>query len=185
MAIEFEIIAKKYARAFLNANHTTISNKTIEQCAKLAQFLTTHKNILPWLSLTLVPPEKKIAFLERVIAALSLDTSIKILIGTLYKHKRVLYLCAVVKNIIKEYQKRRGIVIFAVSTSHPLQDDEKQRIIDFIQHEVPGKTVQTEFAVNPALISGIRIKSDSLLWERSISKLLHHVKQSLFARVEL
>jgi ATP synthase F1 delta subunit len=185
MIIIAETLAQKYATAFFNVFGKKFSHQVIENIGALEKFLNKNNQFLAYLTIpTMSEPIKK-QLITKVITHFKLEEEFKTLICLLIKHKRHNLLPLILKHIKQEYQSRNSIAVFSIATSHTLQEQEKQRIIYFIQHALPKQTIQASFTLAPELISGIRIKSQTLLWERSINKLLRHVKQTMFQRVGL
>lgn len=58
-----------------------------------------------------------------------------------------------------------------VASSCELLDEQRKSIESFIARHVSGKKSYT-YTVDPSLIAGVRIYSDTILWEVSIEKQL-------------
>lgn len=186
MIITTEIIAKKYAVAFLNVFGKSISEESLQHIAHLEKAITaTHKKFLVLLSIPILSPAVKKHVIDEIATYFKLNTAFIQLMNTLIAHKRVHLLDQIIKHIINEYQKIHHLDVFTIEVSHALQEQEKTRIINFIKNFMPQHTIKTEFKVQPKLISGMRIKSDTFLWEQSIQKRLQLVKQNMFRRVGL
>lgn len=185
MLITSEIIAKKYAIALLNTSKENLSEKMVQQLDHFADLLKRNKSIIAYLTLPTLSSSAKQMLVQKITTHFNLDALLAKMIVHLINKKRIYLLGLIIKHVIKQYQIRNSISVFFVSTSHPLQEEEKQRIIDSILEMVPHEKIQTTFAVVPELISGIRIQSDTLLWERSISRLLQRTQQITFQRAGL
>ena len=185
MLITSEIVAKKYALAFLNTLKQDLSSDTLQQLDLFATFLKRQKTVLAHLALPSLSNATKQILVQKITTHFGLSDLITRLIFLLMEKRYIHLLDVTIKQIIKQYQKRHAIAPFLISTSHPLQEDEKQRIIDFIVKIMPHNKIQPTFSVLPELISGIRIQNDTLLWERSINKLLQRIQQTTFKRAGL
>jgi F0F1-type ATP synthase delta subunit len=115
----------------------------------------------------------------------SLGVPFRHLVVMLYRHRRLALLNLIIRKITKIYWKRRSVEFVSVTTSHALQDEQKQRIVAFVQQCVHAKAIKSDFYVLPDLISGIRIKGDAWIWERSIRAVLRDVKRDMLQRVGL
>lgn len=185
MIIAAEAIAQKYAVAFCNVYGDELNDDVIQHFMRFASLIETRRGILVYLMMKSLSHDKKEEMIQKIINRYSLGASFRQLAVLMYRQRRLPLLRLTLQRIVRLYWKRKSTVLFNVESSHPLQESEKQKIISFIQsHEYP-KTVRAEFLVTPDLISGIRIKGDVWIWERSIRILLRDVKQSMLQRVGL
>ncbi|MCB9493305.1 MAG: ATP synthase F1 subunit delta [Epsilonproteobacteria bacterium] len=185
MVIERIIIARKYALAFFVHYSDQVDSITIEKLQAILKYIKIRKDIFAYINLSTVPEEEKNNIRKTVIDTLGLGYGFKQLMKILYRHKRIHLLSDVIKHIVYLYHKQNDIVIFNVLTSHPITDGERAAIEQFIERNVPGKHASINFSVNKNLISGIRIKSDSLFWENSIAKQLKDLERSLLEKAQL
>jgi len=185
MIITAEIISRKYAIAFSRVNRKIFNETLIDQVRVFADFLKNQRAFTAYLSIPSITLHTKITLIEKILHHFSLGSEFKDLIVLLLKHKRIDFLQPITMHIIDEYFKVQSIAPFSIYSSHLLHNDEKQHIINFIKQEIPSQTIQAKFYCSPELISGVRIKSDRFLWERSIRKTLRTVKQTMLQRMGL
>lgn len=185
MIVVEEQISKKYAQAFINNYAHDFTPTYIARVKALATFLSKDNNLFQaTLSLPSLPLEKKQEFVERLAKKLSLQPYTKKLFLVVLLHGRIDLIGRILHNIVVLYGRTQNEQQFTVSTSHELTTEEKQNIINFITQHVPAQLIVC-FTVDPTLICGIRIKSDSFLLERSIAKQLRNLKQLLLRQDEL
>ena len=177
-------IAQKYAQALLNNYDAAFTDQSIEQLKKFQQFLLTNKSFFAYLSIPSISESTKQIAIEKITIHFKVPF-LTTLLMLLLKHKRITLLPLVINQSIKTHQSNHHITHFTINTSHALQETEKQHIINFIHQVLGQKKILTLFCVEPKLISGLRIKSNDMIWERSIKKVLQQIKQSLFERVGL
>ncbi len=185
MIITTETVARKYAIAFSRVNRNLANETMITKVRAFAEFLKNQRAFTAYLSIPNITLLEKHALIEKTLQHFGLGNEYKNLIGLLLKHKRIDFLLPVIKHIIDVFLTLQSITTFSIYSSHSLHNQEKQHILNFIKHEIPSKTIQAEFYCTPELISGIRIKSDRFLWERSIRKTLRTVKQTMLQRIGL
>ena len=184
MQVEINLIAKKYAVAFLNVFYSEISNNNLEKWIKLKKFLYKNKLFYVYLRIPSISYFTKQKVLVRVAQALELGKPITKMMLLLLDHGRIELLDLVLDKIIALYRKKINVREFKVSSSHDITDDEKKAIIEFIK-SISNSGVLAEFVTDESLIAGLRIKSLTFLWERSIAKQLRSVKRSIFKQVGL
>lgn len=185
MLITSEIIAKKYAIALLNTTKEELTEPILVQLDRFATFLKNQKTVVAHLALPTLKSITQQTLVKIITTHFGLEALLTRLIFLLMEKKRIYLLGLVIKHIIKQYQKRHNISVFLITASHPLQEQEKESIIDSITQIMPHGKIQATFSIAPELISGIRIQSDTLLWERSINKLLQRIQQTTFQRAGL
>lgn len=185
MLITAQIIAKKYALAFLGSCQQDLSQTLLEHIEQFGNFLGKHKVVTTHLSIPILSETTTNTVIKELVDHFSLNAIFEKMLFLLVEHKRITLLPLIINHILNEYNKRHSIGIFTVSSSHPLQEQQKERIIKFITNTVPYKKIRTTFTINPNLISGIRIQSDTLLWEKSINRFLQRAEQCTFQRAGL
>jgi len=184
MFVSSNIIAKTYATAFVNVYFDDLSDDYINRLSKLAIFLKSNKQPYIYLRIPKIPQEVKIKALNKVAQAFNLEEGIKKLMYALLETDRIEILDKVLNQIKIVYQRQAGVELFEVISSHSLSDEEKEKVLIFIKANSKYK-VKAKFIVDKKLIVGLRIKSNSFLWERSIVKQLRDIKQFMFNQAEL
>lgn len=184
MSEQWESFTKKYAQAFLNLYNDQLSAAVIGNLVACENFLTTHKNAGAYLSLSSIALEKKTALLKEICASFNLPTAFDKLSHVLLKNGHIEVLPKVLQKIISGNRLQKNIINFTVSLSHALGDQEKKSLVSFIKKNV-SQEIMVDFIIDPSLICGIKIKSNTLLWERSIAKQLKTIKLDALQRVQL
>lgn len=171
-------IVNKYAYAYMNVSGDRLAQDEIRQCQQAADFLHTHARALFLLKVPVIPQEVKREALTEIMARFELPESIQILIDLLLEHKRAFLLADILDEISIIYANRKMIHTFKVTSSSELSARERSDIEAFVADRVQG-TIMYTYVVDKKLIAGIRIQSETLLWEHSIDKQLRDV---LFSR---
>lgn len=184
MLEHWESLTQKYAKAFFNLYGKQFSDATIEKVAACKAFLEQHKSLDAFLLLSAINRTEKLALLEKIFAAFTLPSVLINLGETLLDHRRIDLLPQILQKIIREYQISKNILNFTVYTSHTIDDSAQKSLISFIQNKVPQK-IAVNFSIDPTLICGVKIKSDTLQWERSIAKQLKIIKLDALQQVQL
>lgn len=184
MLVNTSKIARNYAQAFLNVFFEQLSADYITRLERVEKFLKNNRFFFIYLKIPSLSLERKKEILDKFVNFFGLNAPIKKLIFMLLEQGRIDFLDDIIEKIIQLYRFKKNIQFFKVSTSNSLTDQEKERVIKFVKSLASGEVV-SKFIVDPKLITGIRIQSDSLLWERSVSKQLRDVKRSIFKQVGL
>jgi F-type H+-transporting ATPase subunit delta len=184
MLIGTSKLSKKYAQAFLNVFFDQITSDCIVKLERVEDFLKKNRFFFIYLKVPSISIDKKREVLNKFINFFALCAPVKKLTFLLLEQGRIDFLDDIIEKIIKLYRVRKDIQFFRIYVSHSLSEQEKERIIRFVK-SLASKDVISKFIIDPKLITGIRIQSDSFLWERSVSKQLREVKRSIFKQVGL
>jgi len=185
MIIAAETIAHKYAVAFYNVYGALLTESDIQNLDKLAAFFKQNRSFVTYISNSNFSCQTKQACIEKIVQHYKLQPSMVTLLELLGLHKRLELLYLVLQHISRQYYKRHFIARFTVKTSHVISEQEKTNIASFVQRQISNQAaVKLSYFVAPELISGIQIKGDVLLWERSVRKMLQNIKRSMLYRIE-
>lgn len=172
------IVSKKYAQAFLNIIGDRLSLEYFTKLSAAQQFFAHHHKQLFFLTMPIVDDDTKVAYLEKVFTRFGLDDYLKKLAALLVRHKRAFLMPRVLKQLCRLYKKRNNIAQFSISSSHALGQDELKTVQQFLVRKT-GQTILYEYMIDKRLIAGIRLQSDTLLWDYSIRKQLEQIKLPL------
>jgi F-type H+-transporting ATPase subunit delta len=171
------IIAKRYARAFLNVYSMT--DFELKKLQEAIDFLTQHPEIGVFLKIPLLAPEiKRDALKQSIVEKFDLPKSFELIIEVLVRKKRSELLLLVLEQIRNSYQEQRNIQLFTIASSSALTDEQKKILEQYLVNAT-GATITTNFEVDKKLIAGIRMSSDELQWEYSIAQQLKKIRASL------
>jgi len=182
MQVKVDIIAKKYAVAFLNLYINEVTDVHLDKIIKLEDFLKKSKMFYIYLHIPSISIFIKQKALNRIAEKLELPRIIKRLMFVLLDQGRLEILDDILKQIIICYRRMKNIKLFNVYSSHSITEEEKKSVIRFIK-SATNVGVIANFNVDKKLISGLRIQSYTFLWERSIAKQLRDVKRFIFKQV--
>ena len=182
MQVEINLVAKKYAQAFLNVFSCQVSKDNLDKWIALEKFLEQNKLFYIYLGIPSISYFTKQRVLTSIAHELKLEKPIIKMMFLLLDHRRIEFLHAVLNKIILLYRRKNNIKKFVVTYSHDLNEEEKQEIIKFTEN-ISGGEVVAEFVRDEKLICGLRIQSLTFLWERSVAKQLRGVKRSIFKQV--
>lgn len=181
MRVDENIIAKKYARAYLNLYAQEFSKEDLQKFSALEQFFKVHQDLYVFLRITTIPKAVKEEAFRKITKAFGIDTHVEKLMKLLLTHGRIEILNKVLRQIRYCYKRQFNIETLMVTTSHPLTKSEQVKVKQFIASQSDA-TLMTTFNVDPSLIIGIRIESMTFLWERSIKKILTKLHHSMVTK---
>lgn len=177
MNIHDQILANRYAAAFLNRYVDTITIEDYFHIKNAYDFLHNHREILIYFKLPRVEEEKQEA-LKKLFTEFNLPESLHKLIDLLSKHQRLFLLKNVFYALLEIYCKRKGLIEFNVQSSHQLNGEQLDAIKKFLEKKTKRSILYNK-TINKNLIAGIRLLSNELLWEHSVAQQLRKAEQFL------
>ena len=176
MQVRINLIAKKYAVAFLDLFFDQLSDSYIDKIIELENFLKKNQLFYIYLRIPSLPYSVKQKALDKLVYAFDLGESGKRLIFLLLDQRRIEILDKILNKIVVLYRLRKKIELFKVLSSHDLSKTEKEKVLKFIKNVANGQVI-ANFFVDEKLITGLRVQSNAFLWERSVAKQLRDVKK--------
>ncbi|QQR48976.1 ATP synthase F1 subunit delta [bacterium] len=185
MIVKSESLAKKYAEALMNLYQDLLDDRCYQSLLVLESFFKKHKYICVYLDIPTISDEVKELMLKKILETLNICKTIVRLIKPLLKHRRIEMIYDIVCQVIRLYRIRKNMLLFEVTTSHELTDQEQHDVITTLEKIPNVKKVEVTFLVDVALVCGIKVKGETLLWESSVTQHLENVKRSVLRRVRL
>lgn len=170
------MVAKKYAQAFCNVFATTLSDDDFLTLCKAAQFFEDNKELLFFLGWHSIGQAEKIKALHNVFEHFGLSGKpYHALIALLAADKRTYLIQDVLSSICKLYQRHKNIGIFTITSSHELSSEALKTLEEYLAKHT-GQVIMYSYSIDKNLIAGIRMQSDTALYEYSIRKQLEQIK---------
>ncbi len=172
-----EILARRYAKAFLNVYGDQITQDGYHAIVLALRFLKENREIITYFKFPRMHEEKKQA-IQKLVKMFALPERFISLTNLLCKQQRLYLLVVVLKVLLELYRKEKGIMEFSIKSSHELSELQVKEIQQFLSIKT-GKIIFYHYALDKQLIAGIRLMSHSLLWEQSIAQQLRSAEQRL------
>lgn len=169
--------AKRYAIAFLNCYESELESKYIKGFSQLALFLKNNRWIYAYLNISNISHATRLTLIEKLCSVIKLPSCTHKLILLLLERKKLTLLDSVLDQVALLYRMRKGEMAFTISTAHSLSDEEKDQIIQQL-HNLVTPLCTAHYVLDPSLINGIKIQSSTLLWERSVKKVIRSINLS-------
>lgn len=167
-------IARKYAMALLYSFGSQISRQDFFAISDLVVRIGAHRSILFFLKLSYIDIDTKEKMLSELLSSVEHQKPF-IALGLLLMHsKRGDFLYDVLQQFIVLYQAHVGMEKFRILSASSLRDAEIQDVVSFLASHTKRDIIY-DYTVDDSLIAGVRVQSDTLLWEHSIKKQLRDV----------
>ncbi len=172
------VLARRYARAMLNIFGNQCTRELCERLNSLAQYLHEHKGLVQLMGMTYFDDQLQ----KRVRSILYEDYGMPQWIESLFVQlieKRRLYLIIdILRYMVRYYLQASGITLFYITSAIHLTEEQKNECVVLLESLVQAKVICL-YEIDEALIAGIRMQSENLLWEHSIKQQLHRLVDRL------
>ena len=172
------VIPKKYATAFLNLYIEKLAPDFIKRLDKLIELMRGRHEALFYVKLSCIDDTIKKDILNKLFERFELEKEFRQLINVLAEHKRLFMMYQVLISMRQLYKQRKNIIECTITSSHTLSPQMLEHVQQFFEKKSGNKQVLYNSYKDKALIAGIRIQSDTFLWEHSIAKQLEALKLS-------
>ncbi len=125
-----------------------------------------------------VPMEGKRRILQQLAERLGLGDLALRFVELLLSNYRLRYLPVVLEALEAEVNRRLGVATAHVTTAHPLDDEETERLRSALAGKL-DRRVELELAVDPALIAGFRARVGSTLYDASLQGQLDRLAERM------
>lgn len=163
-------VAKRYAQAFLQTGALQYSAAEMDQLAAWGMRLQQQRAALLVLNKLNLAASRKI---EKLIAdaRIQVQPLVQQLVALLVVHARIDYLPVVLEYAVALYRQQHNSMVFTLTSSHELSSNQMTHIQQFIA-SLTGAHIVLNQHRDVRLIAGVRVQSDTLLWEHSVRKQL-------------
>ena len=177
MNVAAQILARRYATAYVQAFEQQLTRKDIDALRSAQDFFGVHKRVLYFLSLPSISSKQKLQIIEKAFKHLDLPASCMRLMTLLVAQKRASLWYNILVYIVKLYQQKHHIMDVHVESA-PELDKKQLAVIEQFFADETGNDIMITYRVDPDLIAGVRARSDTVLWEYSIAKKLRVIRLS-------
>jgi len=170
-----------YAHAFFGAAEAKgETDGAVSELESVSAVLAANPKFESVLSSALVPHDEKVQILDRVfgpkVSPLVLD-----FLKVLSHHGRLDVTRAVYTEVQKLYDEKRGRVRVEVQTATPLDGPEAGALEASLRRILGGEPV-VHPTVDPALIGGVVLRVGDTVYDGSVARQLHQVREQMINR---
>lgn len=179
MNFVFQILANRYAKAFLRSFGEDITFADFQKIKKVRDYLQEHSKELYFLQLPAITRKQKKELMHTVITKqFQLPSFFDTLFALLIRDKREQLVPVVFNSLYNMYQKMHNIESFSIESSSELSVEKLEKLKQFLARQTGADIIYT-YTINPTLIAGLRMQSNTHYWEYSIKQQLQKIKQTL------
>ncbi|MBA3751488.1 F0F1 ATP synthase subunit delta [Candidatus Dependentiae bacterium] len=178
MNVAHELLAKKYAKAFINLFSDHISDEVADRIYTLSRYLVEHRRALFYVQLTKLDGDATKKNFDDLFMRFGVDHIFSPLIDMLLEAKRIFLIPRIMYYIYHLYLEKRNSMFFTIESSVPLTDDELSVLRTFLENKT-GKNILYHVKLNPDLIAGVKMYSNTRYFEQSIRNYVRTLSTTL------
>ncbi len=175
MTFEQSTLARKYAMAFFIVADDSFDEHDYTAAGILLQFFIDHRNFLGLLNLPILEITNIHSLIEQLAQKFNSSHYFKRLLILLIRQRRMLIFPMILHHLRELYCEREHIIEFEIASSHSL-DDEARTVLVHLLSSATGMRIRPTYRLEPKLIAGIRMQSNTLGWEHSVRKQLREIR---------
>lgn len=168
------LLAFKYAQAFFQVNRKNLNEQVYLQVIASEKFFLENKQFTTFfLDKTFSKQDFEVGA-KLLVQKLLLPENFVSLIFLLLVERRLAILPKVLQGIARLYCEYVNILPITIYSTYPLQEDEINIVEYFIVRKT-GKKVISTFLIDQSLIAGIKVCSDTFVWEYTVRNQLQNI----------
>jgi ATP synthase F1 delta subunit len=167
MNAQMQILARRYARAFLvtHEKETDIFDLNILEEAK--DYFQNNRAARCLTHFVMIDDHTKTEIMGKICNFLRLPAQFLLLMNLLIAHRRFSLIHFVFQEMIILLKNIRNLHEFTVTSSCEVTKEQKQAIMLFLEQKTKSNVICT-YEEDRSFIAGIRLQSETRLWEDSI-----------------
>lgn len=169
-------VAKRYAKALFGAAVKTQAVDPVgDDLEALNELFEANKALGEFMTSPALPRARKLALLKKAFEGRAHELTMRILEMLLDKRREY-----ILPDVIREYAELRrefhNILRATVTSAAPLLETE-QKAIETKLRVSTGKTVLTEFAIDPYLIGGVKVRIGNTVFDGTVRGSLNTLRE--------
>ena len=81
----------------------------------------------------------------------------------------------IINAVFEQHRKREGIITSRVVSAVQLSDEQRARLVAALQ-QVSGKSIEAEYATDPAIVGGLIVRLDDKVFDGSVRRQLQRLR---------
>lgn len=178
MKLDNQTVAKRYATALFDVvSERNQLDEVANQLGQIKQAFEQNPAYLAFLTTNRIKPDVR----KQAVLALVKDANdvVKNLVAMVFDYKRIENLQAIIdqyQRLVDHYHK---VVRATVTTAVPLTPDQAKRLADTFAKVVAANEVKLDQQLDPKILGGVILRSDSYIYDGSIKTKIERIKQLL------
>ena len=175
-------IANRYASALaevITGAESPVSEKTIlEQLRRFQGLLKSSRELRNVLDTPAVIAASKRRLVGRIADHLALSITTRNFLYVVIDHRRLVLLDEIIDALERWLDKHSGVTRITITTAQPIAEDQKEALVAKFS-ELNNCKIVAKFAVSPALVGGVTVRSGSTIFDGSLRAQLNNLGRVL------
>ena len=176
--------AKRFACAFLNRFGNLLPEEFFVDLSDFAAFIRKQPILYAYFHITKQDEQLITLLLNKIHANKNCAVYTRKLIELLIKQKRLVLLGSLCEQIVQQNNLQKRRIEVTVFFAHELSQDDRVATEKKIKDSL-GQSCLIVYKKDDSLVRGMRIQTDTLLWEHSVRKQLRMLNKKLLLRMLL
>lgn len=170
-----ELLATRYAKAFIHVYESQLTPERFEALHNAVVWYDANRSQFFYLHLASMSSEAKQHILLEFLKRFGLEAVARPLVVLLGSHNRLSLLFHVLRQIVAVFYAEHNVVDVAFMTAQALSDEQIASMKKFLEKST-GKQIRPTVMIKPELIAGVRLQSETFLWEYSVAQQLRAIQ---------
>jgi F0F1-type ATP synthase delta subunit len=179
MKSELKLLARRYAQAHLNLFGSGMTLLEAQNLSVLGDILTKHRSLLLFNGIYQTHGSTNRPIVDLFKMSELPAAFYESLLDLLANQNRLFLLPFILKEIYRGFLEIHGIMHFTLESALPLLDAERDAFLRFLRKKTQ-KEIHYTLVINPALIAGIKMYSETLGFECSVQQRLNELNSKNF-----
>lgn len=179
MVASQSLLAKKYAKAYLNVFSEDIAVEDIKAVEKFALFLKKSRSAMFLICSVNILHEQKVKVLSKLFEHFNVDRILQKLIVVMLKRNDLCLLPQVLQDVYCLYKDQHDIIDLNIISAELLDEEEEKFFQNFFA-KLSGKQLLVSTQIDSSLLAGVRLQSNTFLWDYSVASRLRSLRNKLF-----
>ena len=170
-------LTSRYAKSLLSlAIKENVLEKILEDMKQIENICSENKDLSLLLKSPVIKTDKKRSILSEVFSSSVSETTMSF-INIIITKKREMYLEGIATSFISLYNIHNNIEIATLTSSHPVDEETKLEVLNFIKKNVKQKVEVTQI-IDEELLGGMILRIGDKQLDASVSRNIKQLKQS-------
>ncbi|MBP6455120.1 MAG: ATP synthase F1 subunit delta [Chitinophagaceae bacterium] len=176
-------LAGRYAKSVMDlAKEKNILDVVFNDMLFLDKICNHNKEINNLLKSPIVTGDKKTSIIKEISKGRIGELS-SAFIDLIIRKKREYFLPEIVKAFIDQYKEFKNIVIVNLYVAHEMDEAMKNQMLDHINKQLQGKTIELHVHIKESLIGGFVLESNNKSFDASIARDLKDIRDQFMQNI--
>ena len=167
-------LAYQYASAAFDLSlEKGVEENVYAELMDIGEVLSQNSELKNLLTSPFIKPAKQTLSVKRIFGGY-VDELVMGLLAVMIKNRRISIFKSLTQEYEKLYERHLGVTRITVTTSQPLSDERRNKLLARLEKSCGGK-VHLETLVDPSIIGGIIIEQDDILIDHSVRNFLTEI----------